>query len=487
MNNNLDLSKLVPCRNPKIVENKLGNSVFALCRHCIECLTKKMSRYTSLCCQESVESKFTYFITLTYDNSHIPFVRVYNDNEPTPHLSFVDFTSHNFNPKTLFKYFIKDKNDSDEFSKQYQLFKRESKIFSPKPFPWIPILRKKDVQNFLKRLRYYVAKETNSRFRYFCVGEYGCQTFRPHYHLLLFFDEPELQRRIKEFISKSWQFGRIDCQPAKSDSGVASYCSSYVSSFTNVPSILQNSSISPFVLHSTNFGSKTNQYVKQTIYKTSYFNFQPFDIDTPFGIRRISLSGYNALDIFPRPYNYTEQTRQNLFRLFTCYKRCEYEYAESKINSLVDILLYHAHTDNYRNDLFKSLDIPLDIHLNWSDELKQTLYNRLYSSLSLSKRFLNNCVISGLSENEMIDKIDDFYSQRSQWQLKQQYELQDLYIRYFDSSVESIDIFYPLSYDDYGEDLSKLYEENNFTNVVLRDNKYIFSQKTKNKKLSPLN
>lgn len=44
-------------------------------------------------------------------------------------------------------------------------------------------LRKKDVQDFLKRLRKYFAPK---RIRFYNAGEYGDQTFRPHYHQILY-------------------------------------------------------------------------------------------------------------------------------------------------------------------------------------------------------------------------------------------------------------------------------------------------------------
>lgn len=44
-------------------------------------------------------------------------------------------------------------------------------------------LRKKDVQDFLKRLRKFFAPK---RIRFYSAGEYGDQTFRPHYHLILY-------------------------------------------------------------------------------------------------------------------------------------------------------------------------------------------------------------------------------------------------------------------------------------------------------------
>lgn len=45
-------------------------------------------------------------------------------------------------------------------------------------------LCKKDVQKFIKRLRKYVGSD--HPIRYFCCGEYGEHTHRPHYHLIVF-------------------------------------------------------------------------------------------------------------------------------------------------------------------------------------------------------------------------------------------------------------------------------------------------------------
>lgn len=44
-------------------------------------------------------------------------------------------------------------------------------------------LKKKDFQDFMKRLRYYFP---NDNIRFFCAGEYGDKTFRPHYHAIIF-------------------------------------------------------------------------------------------------------------------------------------------------------------------------------------------------------------------------------------------------------------------------------------------------------------
>lgn len=43
-------------------------------------------------------------------------------------------------------------------------------------------LKKKDYQDFMKRLR----KATGQKLRFYACGEYGTETFRPHYHAIIF-------------------------------------------------------------------------------------------------------------------------------------------------------------------------------------------------------------------------------------------------------------------------------------------------------------
>lgn len=59
-------------------------------------------------------------------------------------------------------------------------------------------LRFRDVQLFLKRVRKH-----KHYAKYICVGEYGGQTKRPHYHMLLWTDCPP--ERLEQF----WQQGSI--------------------------------------------------------------------------------------------------------------------------------------------------------------------------------------------------------------------------------------------------------------------------------------
>lgn len=63
----------------------------------------------------------------------------------------------------------------------------------------IPVLSRRDVQLYHKRLR----KKIDKKLNYFLVGEYGPTTLRPHYHAIYF----GLDLTYSDAIGASWQNG----------------------------------------------------------------------------------------------------------------------------------------------------------------------------------------------------------------------------------------------------------------------------------------
>lgn len=89
----------------------------------------------------------------------------------------------------------------------------------------IEILDKEDLQDFLKRLRYYHSLHSKTQVRYYAVGEYGSQFLRPHYHLILF-------NCTKKDVDKAWPLGFTKFEPVNMAS--IGYVLGYVSSIDDL-------------------------------------------------------------------------------------------------------------------------------------------------------------------------------------------------------------------------------------------------------------
>ncbi len=103
------------------------------CGQCIGCRLEYSRQWANRCMLELQYHDSAYFVTLTYDDAHVP-KSYYGDPD----------TGEVLTSLTLFK---------------------------------------KDFQDFMKRLR---KAHPDDKIRYFMAGEYGSRTFRPHYHAILF-------------------------------------------------------------------------------------------------------------------------------------------------------------------------------------------------------------------------------------------------------------------------------------------------------------
>lgn len=118
------------------------SGVLIPCGHCMICRCNRAAEWSARLVHESLYHNDNSFITLTYDDEHIP-----------------------YSPFGLFD------------------------------------LNKKHLQNFFKRARKYLHPK---KIRYFAVGEYGSQTQRSHYHAIIFghrFDCDELETLWKAGLS----------------------------------------------------------------------------------------------------------------------------------------------------------------------------------------------------------------------------------------------------------------------------------------------
>lgn len=76
----------------------------------------------------------------------------------------------------------------------------------PLSFNGVDTLKKKDLQDFMKRLR----KKNNANIKYYAVGEYGTNNYRPHYHLIVFNLDRDLMLRSLQVSKQIWKKGNVD-------------------------------------------------------------------------------------------------------------------------------------------------------------------------------------------------------------------------------------------------------------------------------------
>lgn len=101
-------------------------------------------------------------------------------------------------------------------------------------------LDKSFVQNFMKRLR---SSEEGTPYekkrKYYCVGEYGGQFGRPHYHGILIRPKigPIQRYNEKEYYEKFWPFGSVDAGSVTSQS--IAYVCGYLTKGDTIPTDVQ--------------------------------------------------------------------------------------------------------------------------------------------------------------------------------------------------------------------------------------------------------
>lgn len=143
------------------------------CGQCVGCRLEYSRQWAMRCFFEAKKYKYNYFVTLTYNDEHLPIV---------PHAK-VD-------PDTGEVISIED----------------------------VATLDPVELQKFIKRLRRYAKREFGAdNIRFFACGEYGSLNMRPHYHLILFnVNLPDLKLEKVEngfsyyrspFIEKCWKRG----------------------------------------------------------------------------------------------------------------------------------------------------------------------------------------------------------------------------------------------------------------------------------------
>ncbi|AXH77400.1 MAG: replication initiator protein [Microviridae sp.] len=218
------------CERPIILKDHLTT---VPCRRCIFCLQEKRDNWTFRVGQEYKKARTAYFITLTYDDQHLPI-----DNKGRAYLD------------------------------------------------------KKQLVGFLKRLRirnereiekYWRARENSTpmpkmaKTKYFACGEYGSKKKRPHYHIIVF----NLFPNTLKYLNELWTEGNIDLKIAKA--GAIHYTSGYLLKQT---AVIKDGHARQFIIASQHMGE---HYLKNAMYHsenlTAKCSINGFSIGLPSNFR----------------------------------------------------------------------------------------------------------------------------------------------------------------------------------------------------------
>lgn len=273
-----DLFKAVDhCQHRSFITNKYTGARIAVdCGQCDYCIHKRAKKASMRVKTAGSAFKYSYFVTLTYDNEHIPLMNckvLHSDYEDVigisgdthfgnEHHRYIPVSEYqcddNFMLRHIFFTQVQGTVPFDREIKEYvpvkdnwflsmdaiRSFISKTQAVDKTDYPassqygrdnLIPFLNYVDVQNYIKRLRKHLFQILGSyeTLHFYVVGEYGPVHFRPHYHFLLFTNSEKVSKVLRYCHDKSWKLGRSDFQ--RSAGGASSYVASYVNSLCSAP------------------------------------------------------------------------------------------------------------------------------------------------------------------------------------------------------------------------------------------------------------
>lgn len=285
------------CNNPVPVAGRHGITLVG-CHSCIQCRVAAQEHLCKVLEVEASKHKYVEFLTLTYDDAHLPYIDTSYMYPFGYALRIPNRVVKKYNRQTKKFYFVEDK-----ISKSFQLtdfgtintasmlkdyFNRIDKYFSRFPTrsrgirnnSVVPILWYDDIRKYIGRLRKWFKKEYNETIRYYCICEYGTQSFRPHYHVLLFHDSPTARADfrsvralplstednprevcVKLDMAQLWLYG--DTTTKVTDGNMQEYVSKYLTQHSNFPRVLDKFPQRSF--HSILLGSKDKSEVRELL------------------------------------------------------------------------------------------------------------------------------------------------------------------------------------------------------------------------------
>lgn len=435
------IQSFVKCFHPLVLRDTRGYPYQVPCGKCIACQNNKRSSLSLKLRLEEYTSKYCYFLTLTYDDIHLPlfslgrdtcateFIRVYPYSDRMRSDSLIsDFCSdfYEFDNE-----FIDKMDYYSDFVINYERMYNKHCVYGHGLYA---LLYYRDIQLFLKRIRKHIFKYYGEKIRFYIIGEYGTKSLRPHWHCLLFFNSSKLSQAFEDcenvgttarkcycprFLRPFWEFGILDSK--RTNGECYNYVSSYVNQSSNFPKLLVLLS-NQKAYHSIQLGQiLPYESFVSAIQKGdfSFFERQFFidahGVENPYSVWRSYYSRW-----FPKFTCSGSLSFEQTYRVLTCYETLRLLYHSDSVGVICRRLFYHYHfgyLDN--NDIFDYLRFAYYAVLHSKDI---SLFSALRSCVSASRSFLRAARLCGLTPTAYFRKYMDFYSYLELSRLRSHFE-----------------------------------------------------------------
>jgi len=310
----------------------------------------------------------------------------------------------------------------------------------------------RDYQLFAKRFRKYLFTKIGSyeKISSYVVSEYSPRTFRPHFHILFFFDSDEVAENIQQAVYQSWRLGRVDTQLARDSAG--SYVSGYLNSLVSLPSIFTDVSFTKNKSRFSNlFGYegfrqtvKTPEQAVERLSERIRFvrNGKPCEFNPP-----VSYISRLLPTFVPYSSNFSVETRTvltairgilQLFRRNEPFKKETPTNISGFIHSYI-VTLYEKY--GYRYD---TLPECLRVYLAYTRSAKEISYftDRLKNKLCRPLYIYRIWESLGLSDDYIISLSDEYMSRCRSMSLEKQLSIQQEMFEREGYSDELLSLFY---------------------------------------------
>lgn len=445
---------LISCYRPlRLADGRLVN-----CGKCKACLVNKSK---SINAKGNVElarqNIYALFILLTYDDAHLPYnyVSVDSNYEGYFGISFCD-SDGVYIAQSVIR------------TPQYKQLETINSIYDGK----FPVLSKPHLQKFLKNIRTNVCRsfKRQCNIRYMACGEFGPTNFRPHYHVILFFETQAERAFARHYILKGlddkryksssysrkpWKFGF--CNAKYFERGGTGYVTSYLVS--SLSSFALHRVISPpFFLHSNYFGqvafkagSDFSTFCKDSFLLSTY-DFEHTSKLLPYTDEyKVNSANLLLYTLFPRCRQFGTIDSQLFSARYEFAVRYDITECAKAARSIINS--YESGKNNFLCQKYLEVfgyppslsQVDLDCQ-----KYRSFLFNRIYSDIKCSvdfanlKRYLSSLVGFHLSTFTIISKVRDMLGKLNYYKQLQDYN----YIINFNLSSNEIKTFYRFYYQD---------------------------------------